>query len=269
MDIAVRLVGGDAALREKVKNSTLQLLKKLGTKHNPPYIATVLFRNAYRLLGHDDPYLALKKEYNEKAKKFHPFLEKLIARAADPLAEALKMALAGNIIDFGILEKFDLDKTLKKTLKLRLPQNKVRSIRKRIAAAKTILYIADNAGEIGFDYFLISEIHRINPLAKIYLSVKKTPIINDATKEDALFFGLGRYASILDSGDNWIGTHPRLCSKTFLKAYDTAGLIISKGQANYESLEEQHDPRILFLLKSKCPVVSRSLKVKLNDVVMK
>jgi len=179
------------------------------------------------------------------------------------------MALAGNIIDFGILEKFNLTKTLKDTLKLRLPENKVRSIRKRIGSAKSILYIADNAGEIGFDYFLISEIHKLNPLVKLYLSVKKTPIINDATKEDALFFGLGRYANIIDSGDSWIGTHPGLCSKTFRKVYDTADLIVSKGQANYESLEEQHDPRILFLLKAKCPVVSRSLKVKLNDIVIK
>ena len=156
MDIACRLAGADNDLRAKVMDSSSALLKKLAAGHNPPYIATILFRNTYRLLRHDDPYLALKKEYNAKALKFYPFLEKLLARSSNPLAEALKMALAGNIIDFGILEKFNLTETLKATLKLRLPENKVRSIRKRIAGAETILYIADNAGEIGFDYFLIS-----------------------------------------------------------------------------------------------------------------
>lgn len=269
MAIASRLAGAGPALCKKVQESTSKLLARLGTGHNPPYIATVLFRNAYKVLRHDDPYLALKKEYNKKALDLHPFLEKILAKAKDPLAEAIKMALAGNIIDFGILENINLDKTLHRTMRIRIPEKKLREIRRRIANSDRILYICDNAGEIGFDYFLLREIRKINPGAKLFLSVKRTPIINDATKEDALYFGLGKFAEIIDSGDSWIGTHPEHCSKKFRSVYDKAGLVISKGQANFESLEEEHDPRILFLLKAKCPVVSSVLRVKLNETVIK
>lgn len=269
MAIAARLASSDKTLHDKVQASTAKLLASLGTKHNPPYIASVLFRNAYKLLKTSDPYLGLKNEYNHRVKKLFPALEKIIEKSTNRLSMAVKMALAGNIIDFGILENFDLDLTLKETLDLPIPLTKITEIRKRIVNSGTILYIADNAGEIGFDAFLLREMGRINPGARIYLSVKSSPIINDATERDARFFNLQKLARIIESGGNWIGTHPRLCSNAFQKVFYSADLIVSKGQANYESLEELRIRRILFLLKAKCPVVASNLKVKLNNIVIK
>ncbi|MFH1368929.1 MAG: ARMT1-like domain-containing protein [Elusimicrobiota bacterium] len=269
MAIASRLATHSKTLHGKVQRDSKRLLFKMGDVHNPPYIATVLFRNAYRLLRTKDPYLPLKDKYNRKVKSLFPFLSKLIENSINPLTTALKLALAGNIIDFGILERFSLSKTLEQTLVLRIPDIKIAEIRRRIVKAADILFIADNAGEIGFDRFLLEQIKSINPSARIFLSVKKTPIINDATAKDARFFKLQELAKIMDSGDNWIGTHPHLCSFKFREIFENADFIISKGQANYESLEELADPRIVFLLKAKCPVVASNLKVKLNDIVIK
>lgn len=269
MAIASRLAAADRRQAAKVQTATSKLIDKLGNIHNPPYIATVLFRNTYRILGVKDPYLLLKEEYNRKVLSLYPYLDKLIEKSSNSLSESIKMALAGNIIDFGILEKFNLNRTLSQTLRIKLKASKIAEIRSRIKKAGLILYIADNAGEIGFDRFLLTDIRRINPEAKVFFSVKRTPIINDATADDARFFRLEELARIINSGDSWIGTHPRLCSPAFRKIFAKAGLIISKGQANYESLEELNDPRILFLLKAKCPVVSRNLGVKLNEVVIK
>ena len=270
MAIASRLAKAEPALFDKVQRSTSALLKTMADKgHNPPYIATVLFRNAYKVLKTRDPYLSLKNEYNRKVLSLYKYVKPLLKKSKNTLEFSIKLALAGNIIDFGILENFDLKKTLVETLKISIPLKKMIEITNRIKFSEIILYIADNAGEIGFDYFLLKEIWKLNPKAKLYLSVKKTPIINDATSEDASFFKLQKFAKIIDTGDSWIGTHPQFCSDKFKRIFAGAGLIISKGQANYESLDELNDPRILFLLKAKCPVVSRNLRVKLNDVVVK
>jgi uncharacterized protein with ATP-grasp and redox domains len=189
-------------------------------------------------------------------------------KSRDRFTLAVKLALAGNIIDFGILEHIDLQKTLTDTLAYRLPKMPAARFKKRARSARSILYIADNAGEIGFDYFLIAEMKRLNPEAKITLSVKKEPVINDATREDARYFSLERLVSVVDTGPSFVGTHVGSSSAAFKKIFSAADLVISKGQANWESLEELKDPRIVFLLRAKCPIVASTLKVPLNQAVI-
>lgn len=246
----------------------MKFLLRTDWSHNPPYIASVLFRRTYRLLGCRDPYISVKKEYNLKVRKLYPYIRKLREGAKDRFELAVKLAMAGNIIDFGILESFDLEKTLEETLGTDVSSKKLCNFKHKIEKARTILYIADNAGEIGFDRFLIEEIRRINPSAKVYLGVKRHAVINDATRQDAEYFGLQELAVVIDNGGDWVGTHPSLSSTEFLSVFNKADLIISKGQANWESLEELKDKRITFLLKAKCPLVARALGVPLHAVVL-
>ncbi|OGS35770.1 MAG: hypothetical protein A2293_07705 [Elusimicrobia bacterium RIFOXYB2_FULL_49_7] len=270
--LAARLATKDEARHHTALQATLKLLSRMSRTqwgNNPPFIATNVFRNAYKALACSDPYLRVKNEYNRTVKRMYPELERLMKSSPQPIHTALKLAIAGNIIDFGILEFIDLQGTLKQTLALSLPCKAVKEFSMKASKARGILYIADNAGEIGFDYFLIRELKKINPAVRIFLAVKKHPIINDATPTDAKYFKLERVAELTDTGGNWVGTHPRLCSPRFQKLFHDADLIISKGQANWESLEELRDPRITFLLKAKCPVVAENLGVKLNGIIFR
>lgn len=267
--IASRLATGNVRRHMRVQQAIARLLATTDFSRNPPFIATLVFRKAYDVLKSGDPYLGVKKEYNRKVKALYPSLETLMKASHNRFATAVRLALAGNIIDFGILERFDLHGTLKETLDVPLPAAAIRRFRSRVKNAESILYLADNAGEIGFDSFLIDEIRRANPRARIVLAVKGDPVINDATAADARYFGLHRKAFLIDTGGNWVGTHPRQSSRSFQKTFRDADLIISKGQANWESLEELNDPRITFLLKAKCPIVADALRVRLGDVVLR
>ncbi|HEC92753.1 MAG TPA: DUF89 family protein, partial [Candidatus Atribacteria bacterium] len=128
------------------------------------------------------------------------------------------------------------------------------------------IYLADNAGEVVFDRLLIEEL--VEELGKevIYV-VRGKPIINDALIEDALFCGINKVAKITSSGSDAPGTILQHCSLEFIKLYQDADLIISKGQGNYESLSEEDRP-IFFLFKAKCPVIARDVGCNVGDMVL-
>lgn len=128
--------------------------------------------------------------------------------------------------------------------------------------AKTVLYIAGNAGETVFERLLIETI----PKPVTYV-VREKPIINDALREDALEAGLGHVADILSSGSPAPGTILSFCSEEFLKAYRGTDMTISKGQGNYEGLSEEARP-VFFLLKAKCGVIAQDIGVPQGSLVL-
>ncbi|MDD3250836.1 MAG: ARMT1-like domain-containing protein, partial [Smithellaceae bacterium] len=126
------------------------------------------------------------------------------------------------------------------------------AFKKSVARAKQILYLADNAGEIFFDRLLIEQLGS----AKITLAVRGKPVINDATREDALASGMDEIALVIDNGSDAPGTILEDCSAEFRAHFDKADMIIAKGQGNYESLANEDRP-IFFLFRTKCSVISR------------
>ncbi len=137
------------------------------------------------------------------------------------------------------------------------------TLRKRVDEAEKILYLADNAGEIAFDRLLIE----LMPTDKVILVVKGSPVINDATREDAEMVGLTELVNIIDNGSDAPGTILSDCSKEFIEYYNDADLIIAKGQGNYESLNDRTE-NIFFLLKAKCPVIARDIGCYIGDLIL-
>lgn len=123
------------------------------------------------------------------------------------------------------------------------------------AAARDILYIGDNAGEIVFDGLVIE---LLGP-AKVTLAVRGAAIVNDATLEDARAAHLTDKVLVIDTGSDLAGVSLDECSKEFRRHFATADLIVAKGQANYETLDEEDAP-IWFALKIKCSVIARALR---------
>ena len=129
---------------------------------------------------------------------------------------------------------------------------------------KQILYLADNAGEVVFDRILIEELNR-----EVIYVVRDKPVINDALVEDAKFCGIDKIARVISNGSDAPGTILSLCSKEFLSLYETAELIISKGQGNFEGLAGEDNTPIFFLFKVKCPVIGNDIGCQIGDIILK
>lgn len=213
-----------------------------------------------------DPYLQVKKTYNRLALDRLPALRRMSAEATDRLEGGARIAIAGNVIDFGIYENIDLDRSLEESFRLPLSEAEVRVFSHAVGAARSILYLCDNAGEIVFDRVLLETLRDMGK--DVIAAVKGSPVINDATLADAHAAGLHECAAVIDNGNDGIGTLLEACSPAFMEAYRSADLIISKGQANYETLEAEKDARVFFLFKVKCPVVAAFLNRENGDIVL-
>ena len=228
-----------------------RLLPKVDFTLSPPENAVAIYSMISDISGCDDPFNDLKKHSNIMALALRAELQERISESNDPLLTALRFAIAGNIIDYGAHHDFDISQAIAECLDKKLAIDHSQKLLEDIRRADTILYLADNCGELVFDSLVIEQMDK-----KVTLAVKEKPIINDATKSDARFCGLDQYCQVLSNGTNCPGTPLPQCSKEFQEVFNNADLIISKGQGNFETLSESQAP-IYFLLTIKCPVVAR------------
>lgn len=262
---AVRLASQDLSIQEKAIRVILQKLGGISWNTSPPHIGREIHTLIKEVTGNPDPYLPLKKRFNQLAINLYPMLEKKVKTANDPFGTAVRLSLAGNMIDFGARpgEKIDIEKEIDGALKAPLDKQALEKFKKAVTQAQNILFLGDNAGEVVFDKLLVQE---IGP-QKITYVVKKKPIINDATLEDAEIVNLTDIVKVIDNGTDFPGTVLSACSKTFINIYEKADLVIAKGQGNYETLNDVKKT-IVFLLKIKCPVIAKDIKRNVGDLVI-
>jgi len=239
---------------------------ELASLDEVPARTTTLIHRILREETGVDPYKRVKDTYNRIALDKLPGLRRMIAGAVDPLEGGVRAAIAGNVIDFGIYESIDLDRSIEEAFHLPLSSFAFRNFERAVGKARRVLYLCDNAGELVFDRVLIELLRAREKF--VIVAVKGAPVINDATREDAVVAGLHECAEVIDNGNDGIGTLLEACSDRFLAEYRSADLIISKGQANYETLAGTGDQRIFFLFKVKCPVVARELRRENGDIVL-
>ncbi len=260
---ATRAVTDDPAVQEKVLKSVMAELLDSPLDYVPPLIACTIYSIVHDITGCDDPYKSLKMEYNRIAMGMYPDLKDIVYKSDDRLFTAVKLAIAGNIIDFGADIQFDVEETIEDILTKKFAINDYPLFVESLEDSENILYLADNAGEVAFDRILIEE---IMDYADVVYAVKKKPIINDATIDDAIFCGIDSIAEIVTTSDT-PGTILERCDPEFVEIYRSADMIISKGQGNYETLSEEAG-NIFFLLLVKCPVIAADLGVKIGDGVL-
>jgi uncharacterized protein with ATP-grasp and redox domains len=223
----------------------------------------------HRLLREEtgiDPYMQVKETYNRIALERLFALRRMAEETPDRLESSVRIAIAGNVIDFGIYESIDLDRSLAESFRLPLSEINYRNFARTIHTARRILYLCDNAGEIVFDRVLLETLRAMGK--DVTAAVKGSPVINDATLVDAAIAGVHECATLIDNGNDGIGTLLEACSPRFMDEYWSVDLIISKGQANYETLVQTGDERIFFLFKVKCPVVASFLNRENGDIVL-
>jgi uncharacterized protein with ATP-grasp and redox domains len=266
---AVRFISDDEDLHQKVLREVAKELLESNWNATPPELAHKVHRIVKRLTNESDPYKKAKRENNNSVLKMYPALKKHIEESNDPLRTAVRLAIAGNIIDFGPLQNFNLEKTIKEVLSRPFSVDDYEQLKEKILYAKTLLYFTDNAGEIVFDKLLVETILKIKKLEKIRFAVKGGPIINDATIEDAKYISLSDLPNVefLEMSNGEPGKWPDRNSQTVKKWIAKHDLVISKGQGNYEGLSEHNG--LFFLLIAKCPVIASDLVVKVGDIILR
>jgi len=260
------LATGDEAIQRQILQEVMVYLAGADPDDPPPLGARFIQETVTRLAGCFDPYGPIKKEYNEAALALYPELSDLKDKAKDRFDAGVRLAIAGNIIDLGVASTLglnELKETITHGMETRV-KGRIEDLKQAVAGATRILWIGDNAGEIVFDRLLLEEMD----CTKVIYGVRGGAVQNDATMDDAIATGLTRMVKVIDSGAVIPGTLLAYCSEQFLDAYNSADLIIAKGQGNFETLDHG-DPRIFSLFKAKCPVVAGCGDWDLGDVVVK
>jgi len=260
-----RMVTDDPARHKEIVDGALRRATEVDFGVPPPAMARELHARIREVAGVADPYRQVKEESTRFALELLPALRHEVARAADPFATAVRLAIAGNIIDFGTNQELRLDdvhRVFAEALAQPIDLAAIRRLERALDEARTILYLGDNCGEIVIDRLLVEPRRD-----KITFAVRGSPILNDATREDAVASGLADIVPVIDTGDATPGVLLEHASAPFRRAFAAADLIVAKGQGNYETLDETDRP-IVFLLKAKCRVVARQLGVDLGSLVV-
>jgi len=263
---AVRLATSDEKIHEQVLRGVLDAASKMNLNQSPPMMGQYIHKLIRDLSGHRDPYKKIKDRFNNFALTLYPELKQRIQSSSDPMDTAVRMAIAGNIIDFGVNAELDrsvISDTIEQALSAQVFGN-IDVLCASIDSADHILYLGDNCGEIVFDRLLIEQL----PAHKVTFVVRGGPIINDATMEDARKTGMTELVTVMDNGSNIPGTVLEECSKEFRECFAHADLIIAKGQGNYETLSGSKK-NIFFLLKAKCPVISGHMGCEPGSFIVK
>ncbi|OPX83601.1 MAG: hypothetical protein A4E53_04549 [Pelotomaculum sp. PtaB.Bin104] len=196
-----------------------------------------------------------------------PGLKDYLNSSNKRLNDALKIAVAGNVIDLGINRNFDINASLKNSLRVGFAKDDFRRFKEKLDQEDQVVILGDNAGEIVFDKLLAEELSAMGK--KITYLVKGGPILNDATRADALQVGMDQIARVVTTGSNHLGAPLAEISEEAAGILQKAGLVISKGQANFESLEHEEiaNGKVFFLLKIKCECVGITAGSKFGDIV--
>ena len=241
----------------------------------PADIGTKRDRLIKKLTGSDDPYKRSKQMSNEKAVKLLPYARKLVEKGytqQERFKKACLCAIVGNILEFDIPGHRFTFKTLTKSFREAAKDLVVDDVDKAYELAKkakSVLYLADNAGEIVFDTLLVEQLKNMG--LKVTYVVKGGAVINDATLEDVEPSGMNKLAdNILTTGADAVGLLKKEVSQEFLKAYGAAELVFAKGMGYAETLTEYKLTKPHFLLlRTKCNPVANYFCAPRNKNIAK
>ena len=261
---AARIAGANEDIQKKVLDRLASEVPNFSLSSSPPEMGRIIYRLVKEVTEEEDPFRKVKEKYNRIALNIYPDLKDKVAHSEDKLLAAIRLAVAGNVIDFGVDSSFILKKEIRDAFKKDFAVFDYQEFKGILKNTKQILYLADNAGEVVFDRVLIEELNR-----DVIYVVRNKPVINDALIEDAKFCGIDKIARVISSGSDAPGTILDLCSSDFLSLYVKAKLIISKGQGNFEGLTGKSNAPVFFLFKAKCPVIANDIGCKVDDIVLK
>ena len=244
--------------------------KEYAVGRNSAEVATEVHRSAYEVMG-ADPYIKIKLDADRIAEEYLDQVIGYVDSAEDRFSAAVRVAVIGNIMDFGVSlsspEEFRA--VFKKLLDQGIGSDDTARMKELLTDSKSVLYFFDNCGESQFDKLLIREIQRMG--VRVVGVVRGERILNDVTMEDAERIGLDKILDrTVSTGTFAVGAVLSKAKDDLKEELDRADMMICKGMANYESLSDQDAgmPKV-FILRTKCGPVARSLGVPENINVVR
>jgi hypothetical protein len=265
-DLAARAHGAPEPVRVALAARIAGSLADLpGRGEIPAATATALQEIIRDPLAAADPFQPVKERYLSRFRETAERAERMVSAARDPWSAAVWMSGFGNIMDSGIVEQETMER---EALSIgggmgeyRLPPG----FRERLLSAERVGVLLDNAGEVAFDAPLLA---RLAARGKgLWLGVKGGAVLDDLTLPEAERLGLSAYGELVPNGNRAVGTELPLCSGDFLRRLSESDLVLSKGQGNFETLVGRL-PNAFFLLRCKCPVVSRAVGRPVGDLLL-
>ena len=252
------------AVQEEALRKLLRYIADVDYKNSPPILGREMHKMMREQLNNPDPYHELKKKYNRMMLDIYPEFEEMVKASQNPFDIAMRLAIAGNVIDFGPQDQLNFMDTINRVVHSEIAIDDSVLLQNDLSKANSVLYIGDNCGEIVLDKLFIETINCPN----IYFAVRSGPVLNDVTIDDAKMVGLDKIANIISTGDNAPGVVLDACSDEFIRIFNNSDVIISKGQGNLEGLIDV-DQNIYFLLVTKCDLVGNLISTVKGDFVVK
>ncbi|MEA3434379.1 MAG: ARMT1-like domain-containing protein [Campylobacterota bacterium] len=254
-----KLLELDDKTSKEVFDSTAQILIDHDMSYTPPQIAKEIYQSISDITGEEDP-VARAKEYStqEALKVDTSFIQ--------TIPDALKLAVIGNVIDFGAQNQFDLNEMIQNHFHQAFSIDDFPTFEKELQEAKEMVIIGDNVGEHIFDKVLIETIKKSYDM-EVYYFVRGKPIINDVTLKEAQI--LKSCAHIIDTGVATPGYDLDEINTESKAIFDRADIVLAKGMGNFESLYQAAKRPVYFLFVVKCSVVAQAIGKEVKELIFK
>lgn len=250
-------VPDDPEKHEKLLHEWALRLNTLSMEQTVPHWAQQLYPLGYEILGNSDPYAKIKREANRQVMQAVPAVSEIVKASDDFLRTALNVSIIGNYIDHGPPEMFDWQAALDEENDTSFMDGAVQELEKLLKPGARMLILGDNTGEIALDTILAKVLMERG--IDLTYAVRSAPILNDALMEDAEFVGMDKICRTMPSGCITFGTVLDQVSPELLKIYNSADIVLCKGQGNFEALYERSNRPVFFAFKAKCRVVADKL----------
>jgi uncharacterized protein with ATP-grasp and redox domains len=258
----------DEICASEILREGAKILSKYDINVTPPEIAAEEYGKISEMLEVEDLFEEEKKEAIKEALKFKSILKRRLLKSKNPLLDACKIAVAGNVIDLGVHQSYNLEKEIKSIFEMEFKKNDFEEFKTALEDSESICYLADNAGENVFDELLIETIKEINPDVKVYYVVRGKPIINDVTLKDLDGLEIFEIAEVIDSGVDTPGFSLNRANEISKKIFYGSDMVISKGMGNFECLFDECKREVFYLFKVKCEVVARAAGADVGDYML-
>ena len=256
-----QIAGTPEPVRRELMQKALKLLSEFDPNTNNCIMIEAVYRMVCEGIGDPDPYRETRIFFDREMMRLLPGLREHIAASNDPLRAAVRVSIAGNLIDLAALgNEVTVDKALAKVRDVDregLYTDHCGALAAALEKGKKLLVLGDNCGEIALDRLLVETIARLYPHLEIEYAVRGIPTVNDITYEDAELVGMQEVCRVIDNGDGLLTTMLCRTSDAFNDAFYGADVIIAKGMGNYEGLRSCDRGDIWFMLIAKCAAISR------------
>ncbi|MGD2249197.1 MAG: ARMT1-like domain-containing protein [Candidatus Methanofastidiosia archaeon] len=265
---AARFVTDDETKQEKAVRTTLQTLEECDYRKTPPEISHAVHFTLMDVLKADDPYKKVKENNNVMVLDMYDQLKKDVNSSDDPVDTAIRLSIAGNIMDYGARLNFELSETIDTVKKVVFAIDDTEQLKKDLKKGKTIAYLADNAGEIVFDRLFMETVNEAYGKKEWHVYVKGRPILNDATIKDAEQVGLTNMGTVRILELPMEKEYDSRADPVYLKEFNENDVVISKGQGNYEALSNVANSKFYFMLMVKCGIVADDVGADIGDIIV-